>query len=188
MSLAHGSVTEVCYVTHDMEAAAARWAELVGGGPFYLMPSPEMTFEGPNGEVFSGRIKAALGFSGTTLVEFIEPLVDSPAIFREVLEANGEGAMHHVMTNVAPMDAEDFDSLCRHYEQAGLPRVLKFEVPGQGRNCFYDARDRIGAFIEVLQVPDHAFDMLNLMQAAHRAPVKGRPLQDIAELFANAGH
>lgn len=188
MSLSPGAVTEVCYITNDMEKIAARWASLVGGGPFYLMPMPEMTFEGMDGQLFSGRIKAALGFSGTTLVEFIEPLDDSPAIFREVLEACGDGAMHHIMTNVRPMSAEDFDRQCLAYEQAGLPRVLKFEVPGQGRNYFYDARAELGAFIEVLQVPEHAFDMLDRMQAAHQAADKGRPLQNLADLFADAAH
>lgn len=183
MSLAYGSVTEVCYVTHNMEKAAERWSNLVGGGPFYLMPMPEMVFEAP-GRVFSGRIKAALGFSGTTLVEFIEPLADSPSIFREVLDANGDGAMHHIMTNVRPMTAEDFDNTCQSYSDAGLEKVLSFDVPGQGRNCFYDARQQLGAFIEVLQVPEHAFDMLNLMSAAHQAGGKRKALQDLADLFA----
>lgn len=183
MSLPHGSVTELCYVTHDMEKAAERWSSLVGGGPFYLMPMPEMVFESA-GKVFSGRIKAALGFSGTTLVEFIEPLGDSPAIFREVLDANGDGAMHHIMTNVRPMTAEDFDNTCKAYSDAGLEKVLSFDVPGQGRNCFYDARQQLGAYIEVLQVPDHAFDMLNLMQAAHHVGGKRKAFQDIADLFA----
>lgn len=182
MSLAHGSITEVCYVTRDMEKAAARWAALAGAGPFYLMPTPEMQFTA-DGRVFPGRIKAALGFSGTTLVEFIEPLPDTPSIFQEVLDANGEGAMHHIMSNIKPISADEFDAICEDYASQGLKAVLQFEVPGQGRNTFFDARDQLGAFIEVLQVPEHAFDMLNAMYAVHTDPSGGRGLKDIAQLF-----
>lgn len=183
MSLSYGSVIEVCYVTHNMEKAAEQWAKLVGAGPFYLMPMPETEFTAGDKQ-FIGRIKAALGFSGTTLVELIEPQADSPSIFQEVLDANGDGALHHVMTNVRPTTAEDFEQICAGYIEQGLKPVLEFEVPNHGRNTFFDARKELGAFIEVLQVPPQAFDMLNLMQAAHLSTEAKKPFQSINDLFA----
>lgn len=182
MSLQNGSVTEVCYVTGDMDAAARHWANIAGAGPFYLMPMPEMAFES-GGRHFGGRIKAALGFSGTTLVEFIEPLPDTPAIFGEVLERHGEGATHHIMTNIKPISPADFDAICADYEKTGLEKVLAFEVPGQGRNAFFDARREMGVFLEVLECPDTVFGMLDAMYDAHRQGAGDKPLRDVSELF-----
>lgn len=188
MSLTMGSVTEVCYVTGDMEKAAAHWANIADSGPFFLMPSQEMTFDNGS-ETFTGHIKAALGFAGTTLVEFIEPLPDSPAIFAEVLEANGEGAIHHIMTNIAPLAPGGFEALCHHYRSAGLECVLEFEVPALGRVCFFDARREMGVFIEVMDAPPSTVDLLEAMYGAHQRRQsqqrKGQqPLQNITDLMA----
>ena len=34
MSVLHGTVTQICYVTHDLEKAIKRWAEGVKAGSF----------------------------------------------------------------------------------------------------------------------------------------------------------
>lgn len=183
MRLPSGSVTEMCYVTADMKQATEQWASLAGAGPFYLMPMPETLYRSGDSQ-FTGRIKAALGFSGTTLVEFIEPLPDSPALFQEVLASKGEGALHHIMSNIQAITEDDFDRICAAYCEQGLAPVLEFEVPGQGRNTFFDARQQLGAYIEVLQVPAHALDMLDRMYAAHQAVGAKKAFQSIADLYA----
>ena len=182
MSLPHGSVTEVCYVTEDIEQAANRWANITGAGPFYLMMAPE-TEMNYRGAIISDTITAALGFSGTTLVEFIQPNAN-PSIFKEVMDAKGDGAVHHVMPNIRPITGEQYDALCKDYDEAGIEKVLSFNVPDLGRNCFYDARDKLGVFLEVLEVPEHAFDMVNLMYRSHQSRAGQKPFQGIADLFA----
>ena len=39
MSISHGAMAKVCYVTHDIERAIQHWAEGVRAGPFYILTS-----------------------------------------------------------------------------------------------------------------------------------------------------
>ena len=91
-----GSVTEICYVTTDLTRAIERWAQDLGAGPFFTLTIPAdfgtRTYRGrPAQDSFS----AALGFCGSTLVEFVQPLNDRPSVFREVLDERGDLAAHH---------------------------------------------------------------------------------------------
>ncbi len=177
-----GNVTEICYVTHDIAAATARWARTLGAGPFFDMAVPDGELM-LRGKPVRDKFRAVLGFSGTTIIELIQPLSDGPSLFTEVLREKGEGAIHHVYPSIRPLTAEAYDSLCAGYEAEGLERVLDFTVPGIGRNCFYDARDRIGSFIEVLEVNQPAFDMVYKMYEAHLAGPGDRPLRPFAEMM-----
>lgn len=181
MTLEPGSVTEVCYVTHDIEAMARRWSAVARAGPFFMMQVPDMP-RLYRGRMSDDRFTAALGFSGTTLVEFIQPLDDKPSLFREVLDVKGDGAVHHIMPNIRPGGAEGYDALCKSYEDQGLERVLDFTNPGGGRNCFYDGRAQVGVFIEVLEVGPATYDFLGRMYDAHCRDGGTRALGDLADL------
>lgn len=181
MSLPNGSITEICYVTHDMARAAEQWSLIHGAGPFFRMPAPVTTMI-YRGKTVERTIQAALGFSGTTLLEFIQPDAED-SIFREVLEAKGDFAMHHVMTDIRGFLPGEYEERCEHYRAQGMAPVLEFEVPNQGRNCFFDGREQTGVFIEVLETPESAMTMVAAMYAAHRGHDGTRPLRAVAELF-----
>jgi len=177
-----GEVTEICYLTHDLESATARWARTVGAGPFFEMPCPDGELL-LRGQPIRDSFRAVLGFSGNTVIEFIQPLSEGPSLFTEVLAEKGEGAVHHVYPNIRALNAAQYDALCKEYEADGLDRVLDFTVPGIGRNCFYDARARICCYIEVLEVNEGAFAMMDRMLDAHRAGPGDRPLRSAAEIL-----
>ena len=92
-----GSVTEICYVTTDLTRAIERWAQDLGAGPFFTLTIPAnfgtRTYRGRPAE---DSFIAALGFCGSTLVEFVQPLNDRPSVFREVLDERGDLAAHHI--------------------------------------------------------------------------------------------
>lgn len=175
-------VTEICYVTHDMHGAMSRWAEGLRAGPFYTMTMPvgfgARTYRGrPATDSFS----AALGFCGTTLLEFIQPLDDEPSVFREVLDRRGDMAVHHIFPNIQQMDAAQFDLEDARYRRAGYVPALVADIPGLGRNVLYDASGQLGVFVELLEVSPAMYAGLEKMFAAHRHWDGQRPVRDFME-------
>jgi Glyoxalase/Bleomycin resistance protein/Dioxygenase superfamily len=150
MALPEGSYTQTAYVVKDVEAAARRWTETTGAGPWYrLTPETRDTvYRGKKGE---DHYKLVLGFLGATLIELIQPLDDQPSLFNEVLRGRGAG-FHHVSPQLAALKGITFDERCHVFEQRGLVCVMTNFVVGLGRAAFYDAQDAIGGFVEVFEL------------------------------------
>jgi hypothetical protein len=180
-----GSVTEICYVTTDLTGAIERWAQDLGAGPFFTLTIPadfgtRIYRGGPARDSFS----AALGFCGSTLVEFVQPLNDRPSVFREVLDERGDLAAHHIYPNIRPVTGAEFDRLRAGYEQAGYPAALDMVLPGLGRNILFDARARLGVFIELLEVSPPMYAGVEKMLSTHQSWDGSRPIRDFAETMA----
>jgi hypothetical protein len=182
MSIPHGTVTEVCYVTHDLDRAIERWVDGVGAGPFFIMNlAADFGERNYRGAPARDSFKAALGFSGNTLVEFIQPTNDQPSVFREVLEAKGDMAMHHIMPNIRPMTADDYDALRDRYLALGYVAAIDMKLPGLGRNILFDAREQLGVFVELLESSAAMYAGLENMHAAHVGWDGQRPQRDFME-------
>lgn len=179
--MAPASFTEVCYVVHDVEKAAAEWARTVGAGPFYLI-EPHDNARLYRGQPCNDPHRVALGQLGTTVVEFIQPLNDTPSIWREILDVKGE-AVHHVFPDIRPMGPGEYDRRFAAHVENGLEVVLTGEVSGIGRHAFFDARDRMGCFIELLDVSERIWAFTLAQYEAHLAFDGRRPLRDMAELL-----
>src|SRR3546814_836547 len=123
-----GSISQVCHVTHDLKAAAARWAR-IGAGPFFLLALPEIE-RNYRGGTAKDTFDAAIGFSGTTCIELVRPTNDQPSIFREVLDRHGEGAVHHHYPKIRCLTAPEYDALCASYRTLGYEEALSFHLPG----------------------------------------------------------
>lgn len=181
MSLPEGSYTQAAYVVFDLEAAIDAWARTLGAGPFFVFDSPvdDKIYRGKPG---SDTNLAAMGFLGGTNIEIFQPVNDAPSMYREVLETTGEGA-HHVIPRMRPMTDEDFDRACAGYEALGLELSTSGTVPGVGRIAFYDARDRIGQFIEVIQLSRETYPVMDLMHDAHVDWDGKDPLRPFSQIF-----
>lgn len=181
-TISWGSVTETCYVTTDLARAVARWAEDLKAGPFFTITIPvEFGTRIYRGRPAEDSFTAALGFCGTTLVEFVQPLNDRPSVFREVLDAHGDLAIHHVYPNIRPITAAEFDRERARYEQAGYAAALDMILPGLGRNILFDARARLGVFVELLEVSPAMYAGVEKMLSAHQSWNGARPIRDFAE-------
>ncbi|MDB6061705.1 MAG: hypothetical protein JWM78_1808 [Verrucomicrobiaceae bacterium] len=86
----------------------------------------------------------------------------------------GDLAVHHVFPNLRPLKGPAFDALCAEYAARGLEQVVSFDVPGFGRNVFYDARKELGVFIEILESGDEPFHLINTMYACNRSSSEAR--------------
>lgn len=182
MSMPHGTVTEVCYVTDDLDRAIARWTDGVKAGPFYVMTmAADFGTRTYRGAPAKDSFKAALGFSGNTLLEFIQPMNDEPSVFQEVLKAKGDLAVHHIMPDIRPMSAADYDALRDRYLDLGYVAAIDMFLPGLGRNILFDARDQLGVFVELLEVSPAMYTGLENMHAAHVGWDGQRPQRDFME-------
>ena len=98
----------------------------------------------------------------------MQPTNKAPSIIREILDARGEGAVQHMYPNIRPLDASQYDALCAKYRTMGLEEALSFQVPGMGRNAFFDATQSLGCFLEVLEFSEEAYNLvLGGMYEAH---------------------
>ena len=182
MSIAHGSVTEVCYVTHDIERAIERWAEAFKAGPFYVMTSAadfgERSYRGAPAK---DSFKAALGFSGDTLIEFIQPTNDEPSVFQEVLKTKGDMAVHHVYPDVRPLSGAEYDSMRNRYLELGYVAALDMVLPILGRCALFDAREQLGVFVELMEGSPDVYASLGNIRAAHLNWDGHRPRREFME-------
>jgi len=182
MSLAPGSISEVCYVVRDLEKSVHTWARTAGAGPFYLVDAvPQNIVD--RGRPSTAAFRPVLGFLGSTVIELIQPMDEQPSLWREILDTRGE-TVHHIYPRMRPLTEAEYDAEVSRYEADGLQVAWSSYAPPFGRNCFFDALGRIGCFIEVLEINEMAWQFASAMHREHLAFDGGRPLRNAAELLA----
>lgn len=185
MSSLQGTITELCYVTHDLESAIKRWAEGPKAGPFFVHTVPadggERTYRGgPAKDSFM----SAVGLCGNTLIELVQPTNDEPSVFQEVLQTKGEMAAHHVCPSMRELGAAEFDATYNEYVDLGYVPASEMVVPFIGRYCLFDAREQLGLFIELAEFSPELFAGLEAMRAVHLNWDGDRPQRDAMEYLA----
>lgn len=182
MAIAHGTTVEVCYVTHDIERAVKHWAEILKAGPFYILNNDagfgQRTYRGAPAK---DSFRAAIGFLGNTMIEFIQPTDDEPSVFQEVLKTQGEMAVHHVYPDIRPLNAAEYDAMHSRYTDLGYVAALEMVLPGLGRCTLFDAREELGVFVELLEISAQVYASLENMHTAHVNWDGSRPLRDFME-------
>ena len=117
-----GPITQLGYLTDDLESAAAAWVKL-GVGPFTKMSGVMMpaVMEGETVEI---KIDLALAYQGDVQIELIQPLCDSNSPYRENKRSGMWGA-HHTQFTV-----EDLDAAIGECEAAGMEMVCEITSGG----------------------------------------------------------
>lgn len=185
MAILHGSAAEICYVTHDLDQAIEHWSNGAGAGPFYALDNPaEFGERSYRGAPAKDSFRAALGFSGNTLIEFVQPTNDEPSVFQEVLKAKGEMAVHHFYPNIRPISGAEYDAMYDRYLAKGYVAALEMILPGLGRCTLFDAREKLGVFVELLEISPEMYAGLEKMHAAHVDWDGQRPKREFLESMA----
>jgi hypothetical protein len=93
MSRIFGPTRQNGYVVRDIEAAMRHWAGLGVGPWFYFdtVPVTDFEYRGQPGHI---ELSIALANSGELQLELIQQRNDQPSIYREFLDARGEGLQH----------------------------------------------------------------------------------------------
>lgn len=131
------------FVVDDVIAAARRWVDLYGVGPFHVMPRNNLdcTYRGQPARMDT---QIAVAQAGPVQIELIAVFDDGPNVFADMLGAGGAG-FHQICTTTP-----DFDGKKAHYAALGIEPAC--EVSGRGlRVAYYDTVDEVGFFTEVVE-------------------------------------
>lgn len=148
-TIPHVEVVQNAYVVPDLGAAAQRFHELYGIGPFLVGRGIEM-----REAVYRGKqvtepiiIDVALAQAGEISIELIAQVSGAPSAFRDMYPDGGPG-LHHVATW-----ARDWEQERQAYLDAGLEIAMESLGRGDYTISFIDARPALGHMIELY--PDH---------------------------------
>lgn len=118
-----GPITQLGYLTDDIEAAATLWANVMGVGPWTVMSDVTMPAV-MDGEPTEILIDVALSYQNGIQVELIQPKCDSPSPYKKNREIGLWGS-HHTQFTV-----DDLDAAIAEGEAAGMETACVIESAG----------------------------------------------------------
>jgi catechol 2,3-dioxygenase-like lactoylglutathione lyase family enzyme len=146
--IASGPITQICWVTDDIEATERLLTGQFGTGAWTRIP--DVTFGAGTtrlrGEPVGFTAHISLGYAGDLQLELIEP-VSGPTIHAEFLAAHGPG-LHHVCFEVA-----DVDAACAAAEAAGVPVLMRGSMmDGEIDFAYVDGSSAGAPYVELARV------------------------------------
>jgi methylmalonyl-CoA/ethylmalonyl-CoA epimerase len=139
-------VTQVGILVNDIEKSCQDFADFLGvENPGYsITDTIDKTQAEFRGEPCEARAKLAFFPVGENLtIELIEP-DETPSVWREDLDKNGEG-FHHIAFVIDGMKEK-----VMLLERNGMPLIQKGEYTG-GRYAYIDTKEKLKVLIELLE-------------------------------------
>ena len=165
MPIATGPITQICWVTDDIDASERLLSEQFGVGTWTRISDTEF---GPDtttlrGEPVRFTVHVSLGYAGDLQLELIQP-VEGPTIHREFLEANGPG-LHHVC-----FDVDDIEAACAAAETAGVPVLMRGSMMGgEIQFAYLDGSAGGAPYIELARIGPQMRDFYEAVKEQSRA-------------------
>ena len=168
------TVRQLAYVVRDLDAALEYWTKELKVGPFFLFehcPLENQIYRGAPG---AADVTLALGNSGALQIELIYQHNDAPSVYKEFLDAGGQGVHHFGMM------PSDYSATCQHYKDLGHESVFECTVGGAPLS-YFDTVDTLGHYIELWDNNDVYKDLFTLVEDAAKCwdgsdPVRPGPL------------
>jgi catechol 2,3-dioxygenase-like lactoylglutathione lyase family enzyme len=149
MAIDKTNVIQIGILTHNAKDTAEKWAKFLGAPvPKLVMTDrQELTGATLRGQPCDGLLLGASVKFGNIEVEFLQPVDDTPSIWRECLDRDGEG-LHHIAFKVHNMDES-----VKEAEKAGFPCWQRGEFSGgdKGRYAYMDAFRDLKIIMEFLE-------------------------------------
>jgi Glyoxalase/Bleomycin resistance protein/Dioxygenase superfamily len=141
-----GAVAQLAYVVEDLEVAIDHFIRDLGAGPFFVIDHfLQPGLQTYRGQVSTADVRIAMGFSGQTWFELIQPLDTEPSVYREAIEARGFGLHHH---GIAFADVE---AALADYQARGWRECFRSPVPTGGDVIYLEGGNGAApGFIELL--------------------------------------
>lgn len=143
-----GTVAQLACVVEDLEASIAHSIADHGAGPFFVIDHfLQPGLQTYRGQVSTADVRIAMGFSGQTWFELIQPLDNEPSVYREAIEKRGYGPHHH---GIAFADVE---AALADYQTRGWRECFRSPVPTGGDVIYLESPDPAATlFVELLPV------------------------------------
>jgi len=143
-SISQNPIVQICWVVDDMEKAARRWIDIMGAGPFFLIPHIEFEEVIYRGKPSTLDQSSAIGQWGSIQVELFEQHCNSPAGMRDLF---APGQIQHMTWMVDDLEAES-----HRLEALGFPEIWSCKLAAGGlRIKWFDAKSILGSLIEVYE-------------------------------------
>lgn len=138
-------VTQIAFVTRDIEATAAKWAAVLGVDPSEVIVTGPLDETNATylGEPMSARAKLCFLNAGQVQIELIEP-DGNPSTWQKHLDEHGE-SVHHIAFGV-----KDMPSVVSRLSKAGYPEIQRGDYTG-GCYSYIDAVKDLGIQLELLE-------------------------------------
>ena len=152
-------VVQVAYATTDVRAAAGRWHELFGAGPFFVRDNVPVRRVLVDGEEAVFDHSCALGQWGNVMVELVHHHEMAPAALERDMRRGGTG-VHHVACFVDDLEA------ARDQLVAGGARVVMDAQSNEVRFIFLDLGPELGHMVELYEETPYMSDLYALVREA----------------------
>ena len=146
--IAGGPITQIAWVTDDIEATERLLSEQFGVAAWTRLPGIVFDAEHTTlrGEPVELSLHVSLGYAGDLQLELIQP-VSGPGIHREFLHAHGPG-LHHVCFEV-----DDLAAACVAAEAAGLPVLMRGSMmDGEIEFAYVDGSAGGAPYVELARI------------------------------------
>ena len=153
-----GSIRQIGYVVRGLDAAVRSWCAL-GVGPWFTVWDYEMKGCLSRGELCEPTMSVAFANSGPMQIELLQQHDDGPSIFREFLDAHGEGY------NQLAWWATNFDAVMRRAEAAGWPVVFS-NMDAEIRFALYELDTKISPIVEVTELNANSRGVFDMVRSA----------------------
>jgi len=150
---------QIAYVVNDAAAAAERWAEDFGAGPFYLaerIAVSDVIYRGSPGEYDHS---SAYGQWGNIMLELVQDHGIGASVVRDSYAA-GKTGLHHLAYFV-----EDLNNATEKLANMGFELAMSAKA-GDTRFNFIDARSLMGHFIELYEPDERLSSFYSMVKEA----------------------
>jgi hypothetical protein len=132
------------FVVNDLLASARRWVDVLGAGPFFVMPHGGPMPALYHGEPSELSYQIAVTQLGPVQIELIQSMSDIPSVYRDVY-GSGEQGVHQLSTVT-----KNFDAAMIHYRGLGYEPMNELQTV-LGRVAYFDTRTDFGLVTEVIE-------------------------------------
>lgn len=140
---------QIAWVVKDVEKAKTFFQEMLGVTNF----SPTVTthlkeYDGTYyGEPSDAVNLLTMTFSGGTFIELIQP-ISGKSIFKDYIDNNPTGGVQHIAYSTP---IANLDNVISEFENKGFTVISSFDTP-IAKIVFFDTRDEIGVFTEIMGI------------------------------------
>lgn len=177
-----GPIRQNGHVVRDLRAAVKFWTEVMGVGPFFLLDRITMPGFTCRGQPANPCISVAFSQLGGLQIELIEQHDDEPSMFREFLDAGGQG-LHHVACWTSDYDRDKARLLDRGFEVGHASEADSDDELVSARFCYVHNPDIPGMIVEILERTPAGDLMQERIEQAVRDWDGSDPLRPVESLF-----